>query len=83
MFLGNKSYTVGKSAYLLFIWSHICKENKFVVWAAEFSMGAAPLKNLPDLLCQRQTAYSANNSCLVLFVGLDNWIMKKQDILVV
>ena len=33
-------------------------------------MWIAPMKNLPNLLCQK--AYSAIDTCLVLFGGLDD-----------
>lgn len=35
-------------------------------------------KNLLNLLCQ--TAYSLLDSCLLLFIGLDGWSLKNQDI---
>ena len=81
MLLGNKCYTTGKPVFLSFKWCHICKEHASVGWAAEWGMWIAPMKNLPNLLCQK--AYSAIDTCLVLFGGLDDWSLKKQDILAI
>ena len=61
--LGNKSCTIGEPVYFPFKWCHICKEHVFVGRAAELSMWVAPVKGLPNLLCQ--SAYSAIDSCLV------------------
>lgn len=36
------------------------------------------LQNLPNLLCQSQAAYSDLDFCLVLFIRLDDWSLKKQ-----
>lgn len=36
------------------------------------------LQNLPNLLCQSQAAYSDPDFCLVLFIRLDDWSLKKQ-----
>lgn len=71
MLLGNKCYTVGKLVYYPFKCCHIWKEHAFVGWAVERTMWVAPMKNLPALLCQFQTTYSAIDSCLV-FVELDD-----------
>lgn len=39
-------------------------------------MGVVPMKNLLNLLCQYQTAYSAIDSCLVLPTELDDLGLK-------
>lgn len=59
--------------FILLKCCHNCGENVFAVWAAELSV----LLPSPDPLCQCQTAYSAIGSCLVLFIGLDDWSLIK------
>ena len=57
--------TAGKSDYFPFKWCHICGEHAFVGWATELSVWAAPMKDLPNLLCN-QTAF--------LSLDLDSWL---------
>lgn len=61
-----------------FKWHHICKKNAFVWWTAKMTLCVSSMKNLPFLFCQ--TAYSAIDSCFV-FGQLNDWSLKKQDIL--
>lgn len=63
MLLGNTCYAIGNPGYFP------VNVVTFVVWAADLSMWVAPMRNLPNL-CQWQTAYSAINSCLVVFIGI-------------
>lgn len=63
MLLSNTCYAIGNPGYFP------VNVVTFVVWAADLSMWVAPMRNLPNL-CQWQTAYSAINSCLVVFIGI-------------
>lgn len=61
IFLANNLYCT-KTSFFLFKWSHICKENTFLSWAAKQRSVGDANENLTNLLRRCQTSYSATDS---------------------
>lgn len=74
-FLWNKSHFDGKLAYFPLNGTRFVRKYAFVGWGTKLN-GLCPRKSC---LCRCQPFCSAIDSCLVSFIGVDDWSQKKNN----